>query len=222
LAAAFERLVQSDMVAQSGEPPNAIYNFKHALIRDAAYQTILKSRKRDLHRRVAETLERRYPDMARSEPELLAHHYTEADVTERALDFWHAAAVKASANLAHAEAAGHNRKATAIISALPEGRPAMSGNWLSSHSWGRPKWRWRDGTARQHTLLTNVPDWSPADLAGCRTFSGRCGVSGWVRTALVSICGLVLCSTKYTNCSKRLTSRNTSCRRIISGIADAR
>ena len=121
LAAALERLVQSDMVAQHGEPPNAIYNFKHALIRDAAYQTILKSRKRDLHRRVAETLERRYPDMARSEPELLAHHYTEADVTERALDFWHAAAMKASANLAHAEAAGHNRKATAIISALPEG-----------------------------------------------------------------------------------------------------
>jgi predicted ATPase len=121
LAAALERLVQSDMVAQRGEPPNAIYNFKHALIRDAAYQTILKSRKRDLHRRVAETLERRYPDMARSEPELLAHHYTEADVTERALDFWHAAAMKASANLAHAEAAGHNRKATAIISALPEG-----------------------------------------------------------------------------------------------------
>ena len=78
LAAALERLVQSDMVAQRGEPPNAIYNFKHALIRDAAYQTILKSRKRDLHRRVAETLERRYPDMARSEPELLAHHYTEA------------------------------------------------------------------------------------------------------------------------------------------------
>jgi class 3 adenylate cyclase/predicted ATPase len=121
LAAALERLVQSDMVAQRGEPPNAIYNFKHALIRDAAYQTILKSRKRDLHRRVAETLERRYPDMARSEPELLAHHYTEADVTERALDFWQAAAMKASANLAHAEAAGHNRKATAIISALPEG-----------------------------------------------------------------------------------------------------
>ena len=49
LAAALERLVQSDMVAQRGEPPNAIYNFKHALIRDAAYQTILKSRKRDLH-----------------------------------------------------------------------------------------------------------------------------------------------------------------------------
>ena len=121
LAAALERLVQSDMVAQRGEPPNAIYNFKHALIRDAAYQTILKSRKRDLHRRVAETLERRFPDMARSEPELLAHHYTEADVTERALDFWRTAAMKASANLAHAEAAGHIRKAMAIISALPEG-----------------------------------------------------------------------------------------------------
>ena len=112
LAAALERLVQSDMVAQRGEPPNAIYSFKHALIRDAAYQTILKSRKRDLHRRVAETLESRFPEMARSEPEVLAHHYTEADVTERALDFWRTAAMKASASLAHAEAAGHIRKAT--------------------------------------------------------------------------------------------------------------
>ena len=58
---ALERLVQSDIVEQRGEPPNAIYSFKHALLRDAAYQTILKSRKRDLHRRVAETLEARFP-----------------------------------------------------------------------------------------------------------------------------------------------------------------
>ena len=121
LAAALERLVQSDIVAQRGDPPNAIYSFRHALIRDAAYQTVLKSRKRDLHRRIAETLESRFPEVAQSEPEVLAHHYTEADVSERALDFWHAAAMKASANLAHAEAAGHIRKALAIVSTLPEG-----------------------------------------------------------------------------------------------------
>jgi class 3 adenylate cyclase/predicted ATPase len=121
LAAALEQLVRSDIVAERGEPPNAIYTFKHALIRDAAYQTVLKSRKRDLHRRVAETLESRFPDVARSEPEVLAHHYTEADVTERALHFWCAAAAKASASLAHAEATGHIRRALALIAALPEG-----------------------------------------------------------------------------------------------------
>ncbi len=121
LAAALERLVQSDMVAQRGEPPNAIYSFKHALIRDAAYQTILKSRKRDLHRRVAETLEGRFPHVVRTEPEVLAHHYTEADVPERALEFWREAAMRASASLAHAEVTGHIRKAMAIIAALPDG-----------------------------------------------------------------------------------------------------
>jgi class 3 adenylate cyclase/predicted ATPase len=121
LASALEQLVESDIVARRGEPPNAIYSFKHALIRDAAYQTVLKSRKRDLHRRVAETLESRFPYLAQDEPEVLAHHYGEAEVSERALIFWHAAATKASAGLAHAEAAAHNRKAMAIISTLPEG-----------------------------------------------------------------------------------------------------
>ena len=87
LTAALEQLVHSDIVTQRGEPPQAVYTFKHALIRDAAYQTVLKSRKRHLHRRVAETLESRFPDLARTEPELLAHHYTEADVVDRALDY---------------------------------------------------------------------------------------------------------------------------------------
>ncbi len=121
LAAALERLAESEMIVQRGEPPNAIYSFKHALLRDAAYQTVLKSRKRDLHRRVAETLESRFADVVQSEPEVLAHHYTEAGVTERALDYWRAAATKASASLAHAETAGHIRKAMAIVSELPEG-----------------------------------------------------------------------------------------------------
>ena len=122
LAAALQGLVRSDIVVERGGPPNAIYSFKHALIRDAAYQTILKSRKRDLHRRVAEILESRFPDMVRTEPEVVAHHYTEADVAERALTFWRAAAMKASASLAQAEAAGHIRNAMKIISALPEGQ----------------------------------------------------------------------------------------------------
>jgi class 3 adenylate cyclase/predicted ATPase len=120
LAAALQQLVDSDVVAQGGVPPNATYSFKHALIRDAAYQTILKSRKRDLHGRLAEALESRFPDLARTEPELLAHHYTEADVAERALHFWLAAATKAAASLAHAETTGHIRRGLALIAALPE------------------------------------------------------------------------------------------------------
>ncbi len=147
LTAALEQLVRSDLVAQRGEPPNATYTFKHALIRDAAYQTILKSRKRDLHQRVAQIFESQFPDLARTEPEVLAHHYTEADIVDRALDFWRKAAERAAASLAHAEATGHIRKALALISALPEGRPATSGNLRSSRSWDLRTWRWRGGTA---------------------------------------------------------------------------
>ena len=121
LAAALGHLVQSNIVMQRGEPPHAVYTFKHALIRDAAYQTVLKSRKRLLHKRIAEALESRFPDLARTEPELLAHHYSEADVVERALDYWRKAAEHASANLAHAEAIGHIGKAMALISAMPDG-----------------------------------------------------------------------------------------------------
>jgi class 3 adenylate cyclase/predicted ATPase len=121
LTAALEQLVRTDLVAQRGEPPNASYSFKHALIRDAAYQTILKSRRRDLHRLVGQTLESRCPDLARNEPEVLAHHYTEAGLVDRALDFWRRAAERASASLAHAEATGHIRNALALVAGLPEG-----------------------------------------------------------------------------------------------------
>jgi class 3 adenylate cyclase/predicted ATPase len=121
LVAALDQLVQSDIVTQRGEPPHAVYTFKHALVRDAAYQTVLKSRKRHLHQRVAEALESRFPDLARTEPELLAHHYSEADVGDRALEYWRKAAGYASASLAHAEAIGHIDKALALISAMPEG-----------------------------------------------------------------------------------------------------
>ncbi len=121
LASALERLVESDIAERRGDPPTAIYSFKHALLRDAAYQTILKSRKRELHRRVAETLEARFPEVAQNEPEVLAHHYTEAESVDRALDFWRKAAERASASLAHAEARGHIRHAVALIAGLPDG-----------------------------------------------------------------------------------------------------
>jgi len=116
-----EQLVQSDIVTQRGEPPHTVYTFKHALIRDAAYQTVLKSRKRYLHQRVAQTLESRFPDLARTEPEVLAHHYSEADLVDWALDYWRKAAEHASANLAHAEAIGHIGRAMGLISAMPDG-----------------------------------------------------------------------------------------------------
>jgi class 3 adenylate cyclase/tetratricopeptide (TPR) repeat protein len=121
LLADLERLVQSDLLGQRGTPPHSRYISKHALIRDAAYQSVLNARKRQLHQRIAEVLANRFPDIVETEPELLAHHYTEANVVDRALAYWRQAAERATARMAHAEALGHVDKAKKLIAALPAG-----------------------------------------------------------------------------------------------------
>jgi predicted ATPase/class 3 adenylate cyclase len=121
LLADLGRLVQSDLLEQHGAPPHSRYIFKHALIRDAAFQSVLKSRKRELHQRIAEMLTSRFPEVVNTEPELLAHHYTEANVADRALAYWRQAADRAVARLAYVEALGHVDKAMKLIANLPEG-----------------------------------------------------------------------------------------------------
>ena len=122
LLADLERLVQSDLLGQRGVPPQSRYIFKHALIRDAAYQSVLKARKRELHQRIAEVLVSRFPEVVETEPELLAHHYTEASVIDRALTYWRQAAERAMARMAHAEALGHVDKAMKLIETLADGK----------------------------------------------------------------------------------------------------
>jgi class 3 adenylate cyclase/tetratricopeptide (TPR) repeat protein len=121
LLADLGRLVQSDLLEQSGTPPHSRYIFKHALILDAASQSVLKARKRELHQRIAEVFTSRFPEVAANEPELLAHHYTEANVVDRALAFWRQAANRAVARLAYVEALGHVDEAMKLIATLPEG-----------------------------------------------------------------------------------------------------
>jgi class 3 adenylate cyclase/predicted ATPase len=116
-----EQLVRSDLLGQRGAPPEARYIFKHALIRDAAFQSILNARKRELHQRIAEVLESRFPEVGETEPELLAHHYTEANAVDRALAYWRQAAERAATRLAFIEALGHVDRAMKLVAALPEG-----------------------------------------------------------------------------------------------------
>jgi class 3 adenylate cyclase/predicted ATPase len=115
-----ERLVRSDLLGQRGAPPQSRYIFKHALIRDAAFQSVLNARKRELHERIAEVLVSRFPEVAETEPELLAHHYTEANLVDRALGYWRQAAERAAARLAYIEALGHVDRAMKLVAALPE------------------------------------------------------------------------------------------------------
>src|ERR687888_1592463 len=85
---ALVQLEQAELVFRRGEPPQAVYSFKHALVRDAAYESLLKSRRHQLHGQIARALEERFPDVVASEPEIVARHFTEAGLVDRAIDYW--------------------------------------------------------------------------------------------------------------------------------------
>ena len=88
LTHALAQLEQAELVFRRGEPPEAVYSFKHALVRDAAYESLLKSRRQQLHGQIARALEERFADIVASQPEIAAHHFTEAGLVERAVDYW--------------------------------------------------------------------------------------------------------------------------------------
>ena len=111
LGRALERLGAAELVFRRGAPPEANYTFKHALVRDAAYASLLTSRRRQLHARILEALEGRSPATA---PEVLAHHATEAGLADKAADLWRQAGEAALAKPAYAEAASHFASAIAL------------------------------------------------------------------------------------------------------------
>ena len=104
---ALTQLEQAELVFRRGEPPEAIYSFKHALVRDAAYESLLKSRRQQLHGQIARTLEERFADIVASQPEIVAHHFTEAGLVEPAIDYWLKAGQHAARRSANAEALNH-------------------------------------------------------------------------------------------------------------------
>ncbi|MCA1409100.1 AAA family ATPase [Ensifer sp. IC3342] len=115
-----DQLVGSGLVFRRGSPPEAIYSFKHALVRDTAYQSLLKSCRRELHRRIAQVLEELAPHVVAAQPELLAHHLTEAGQLPQAVVFWHRAGEHANERAANAEAAGHLAKGLDLLAQMPE------------------------------------------------------------------------------------------------------
>ena len=116
------RLVGAEIIYQRGVPPQATYTFKHALIQDAAYESLLKSTRQHYHQRIAQVLEEQFPQTAETQPELLAHHYTEAGLHEQALAYWQQAGQQAITRSAHVEAIEHLTKGLALLTALPETR----------------------------------------------------------------------------------------------------
>jgi class 3 adenylate cyclase/tetratricopeptide (TPR) repeat protein len=111
-----QRLVEAEFLYQRGLLPQATYLFKHALIQEAAYQSLLKSTRQQYHQRIAQVLEEHFPQTAETQPELLAHHYTEAGLHAQAIPYWHKAGLHASERSAYVEALAH---LTTGLSLLP-------------------------------------------------------------------------------------------------------
>jgi predicted ATPase len=101
------QLEQVGLVFRRGEPPDAVYSFKHVLVRDAAYESLLKTRRQQLHGRIARALEQSFADIAASQPEIVAHHFTAAGLVEPAIDYWLKAVQQAARRSANAEALNH-------------------------------------------------------------------------------------------------------------------
>ena len=126
LQAALEQLAEADILLVQGLPPDSDYRFKHALIQDAAYENLLKSRRQVLHRRVAEILRDRFPDTAAAEPEVLAHHFTQAGLTDAAIEWWGKAGEQALRRSAFQEAISHLGKAIEMADKAGEGTSAAA------------------------------------------------------------------------------------------------
>jgi class 3 adenylate cyclase/tetratricopeptide (TPR) repeat protein len=119
LGASLDSLQSAGLIFQRGTGAGRSYAFKHALVRDAAYESLLRSQRTALHRRIAETMETRFPATAVAQPEILAHHWTEAGDTPRAVRWWREAGRRALSRLAFAEAIAHLDRALTLSSDLP-------------------------------------------------------------------------------------------------------
>jgi predicted ATPase len=113
-------LVTAEFLYQQGLPPQAMYRFKHSLIQDAAYHSLLKSTRQQHHQRIAQVLELRFPETVETQPELLAHHYTEAGLSAQAIPYLQSAGQRAAQRSAHLEAIQHLSTGLALLATLPE------------------------------------------------------------------------------------------------------
>ena len=116
---ALEQLVDAELIYRRGTPPDAIYEFKHALVQDAAYNSLLRSKRLQIHRRIGETLEERFPETVAAKPELLAHHFREAGLPAKAFAYAMRAGEAAAARYAPTEARARFQEALDLAHSLP-------------------------------------------------------------------------------------------------------
>jgi class 3 adenylate cyclase/tetratricopeptide (TPR) repeat protein len=122
LEEALGQLEQSELIFRRGEIPHAVYTFKHALVRDAAYAGLLRSRRAHLHSVIANALEQQFPEIVQTQPETLAVHLTEAGLVEKAVGYWLKAGKNAALRSANLEAIAHLQRGIEVIGRMPAGR----------------------------------------------------------------------------------------------------
>jgi tetratricopeptide (TPR) repeat protein len=161
------QLAGAELIYRRGTPPDAEYTFKHALVQDAAYSTLLRSRRQQIHARVAEALQSQFRDIVKAQPALLAHHCTEAGLTEQAIAYWLAAGRQAWRRSATAEAVALLQRGLALVPALPEGagsqeteldlRIALGQALSANRGWGSPELAEVHSRSRELASMLNRP-----------------------------------------------------------------
>lgn len=126
------RLVEAELLQQQGHLPRATYRFKHALVQETAYNSLLRSKRQQYHQQIARVLEQRFPDLCAIQPELLAHHFTAANLPQPAIRYWQQAGERAITRSANLEAIEHFRQGLAALARLPR-TPERSQQELTLH-----------------------------------------------------------------------------------------
>ena len=116
-----DTLVASGLAFRRGVPPDADYTFKHALVRDAVYSTLLRSQRQELHARIGTVLQEQFPQIVDTQPEILAHHFRQAGLPDPAIEYWRRAGVRSVGRSAHSEASAQFRFALDLLGKLPPG-----------------------------------------------------------------------------------------------------
>jgi class 3 adenylate cyclase/tetratricopeptide (TPR) repeat protein len=137
LSTALGQLEEAELLLRRGTPPEASYSFKHALVQEAAYESLLKSRRQLLHKHIGDVLRDKFPVIAETEPEVVAYHFTEAGLSGEALEWWRKAGELALKRSAYPEAIAHLGKAVAIADELPDERGRIMSRLHLQIAYGR-------------------------------------------------------------------------------------
>ena len=216
LQAALDRLVAAELVFRRGVAPATTYMFKHAMVRDAAYESLLRKRRQDLHARIAGAIEMRFPQIIEAQPELVARHFGEAGLKEKAIGYWLQAGRLAAARSANVEAIAHLRAGLASINDFSGSSRSRMGTVTAIGTRRSAPRHKRLCFKRGGDGLSACPVFEPRTRSAIRICSRRCGVLDMSITCAAIFANRCGNSPKRSIWRVELANRHCSCRLIIS------